>query len=187
MAPWGVKIVEMTPPGQETNEAQRFGEWVRQHGRAVRGYLLAMVRRADVADDLAQEVFCRAWQARHRYREQNAVRAYLVRIADRLVWSRARRAGRETTLDDAAWKELEPVSRGPDPVRTAEQAEAVEQLAAALARLTPVQQRVLLLRYYGQLGFAEIAETIDCPLNTTLSHCRRGLEMLRRLLVEEVR
>lgn len=177
----------MTRPGQQTDEAQRFGEWVRQHGRAVRGYLLAMVRRPEVADDLAQEVFCRAWQARDRYREQNAARAYLVRIADRLVCSRARRAGRETTVDHETWKELEPVSPGLDPAGTVQQAEAVQQLAAALARLTPVQQRVLLLRYYGQLGFAEIAETIGCPLNTTLSHCRRGLEMLRRMMVEEVR
>jgi RNA polymerase sigma-70 factor, ECF subfamily len=54
-----------------------------------------------------------------------------------------------------------------------------------LDRLSPPQRRVLLLRYYGQFTFAEIAEMIDCPLNTTLSHCRRGLEALRALLVEK--
>jgi DNA-directed RNA polymerase specialized sigma24 family protein len=43
----------------------------------------------------------------------------------------------------------------------------------------------LLLRYYGQLGFAEIADEIRCPLSTTLSHCRRGLETLRAILVEK--
>ncbi len=46
---------------------QLFTDWVRDHGKAVRGFLLALVRRGDVADDLCQEVFCRAWQARDRY------------------------------------------------------------------------------------------------------------------------
>lgn len=177
----------MTRPAQDTNEADRFAEWVRQHGRAVRGYLLAMVRRPELADDLAQEVFCRAWQARHRYCERGTARAYLVRIADRLVCSHGRRTRRETTLSEETWKGVEPVSKAEDPLKAVMQAEAAGQLAAALDRLSDVQQRVLLLRYYGQLSFSEIAETIDCPLNTTLSHCRRGLERLRRLLVEEVR
>ena len=65
------------------------------------------------------------------------------------------------------------------------QAEVNGQLAAALDQLSSPQRRVLLLRYFGQLTFAEIAEMTDCPLNTTLSHCRRGLETLRVLMVEK--
>jgi DNA-directed RNA polymerase specialized sigma24 family protein len=43
----------------------------------------------------------------------------------------------------------------------------------------------MLLRYYGQLTFEQIALTLGCPLNTALSHCRRGLERLRKQLVED--
>jgi RNA polymerase sigma-70 factor (ECF subfamily) len=170
--------------GRRANEDDRVANWAREHGRAVRGYLLAMVRRPNLADDLAQEVFCRAWQARSRYREQGNARAYLLRIADRLVCDRRRRAGREVTLDEDGWKQIEPVSGAVEPSRAVAQAEAASQLAAALDRLSPMQRRVLLLRYYGQLRFAEIAEIINCPLSTTLSHCRRGLIALRKLLVE---
>jgi RNA polymerase sigma-70 factor (ECF subfamily) len=145
---------------------------------------MAMVRRADVADDLAQEVFCRAWQARRRYREQGNARAYLLRIADRLLCDRYRRGGREVTLDEKQWKQREPASRAVDPCEAATQAEAASRLTAALDCLSPQQQRVLLLRYYGQLSFAEIAEMVHCPLNTALSHCRRGLMALKKLLVE---
>jgi len=60
-----------------------------------------------------------------------------------------------------------------------------ELLTAALNKLSPAQRRVLLLRYYGQMSFAEIASTIGCPLNTALSHCHRGLEALQALLVEK--
>jgi len=150
----------------------------------VRGYLLAIVRRAELADELTQEVFFRAWQARKRYREEGSARAYLLRIADRLACDRGRKAGREINLDEEKWQQIEPAGRDQEPADTLARREAATQLTAALQTLSPPQRRVLLLRYYGQLSFAEIAEIINCPLNTALSHCRRGLLALRKLLVE---
>lgn len=170
----------------ETSDAQRFEQWVREHEKAVRGFLRASLRQADLADDLCQEVFCRAWQARHRYREEGHTRAYLLRIADRLVCDHGRRGRPSANLDDTGWKRHEPMGRGGEPSQAVLLAEETEQLTAALDRLSPMQRRVLLLRYYGQMSFAEIAQAIDCPLNTTLSHCHRGLEALRKLLVERV-
>src|SRR5258708_40340526 len=103
------------------NDARRLAEeriarWVREHARAVRGYLLGMVRRADVADDLVQEVFQRAWQARERYRDEGHERAFLLRIADRLVIDRSRRLGLEINVDEATWHELEPAARDGRPL-----------------------------------------------------------------------
>jgi RNA polymerase sigma-70 factor (ECF subfamily) len=142
------------------------------------------VRRPDDAEDLAQEVFCRAWQSRGRYQEQGHARTYLLRIADRLACDRIRRKKPEQTLSDEGWQGREPYSSSGDPAQAAANTEAAEQLRAALGQLAPPQQRVLLLRYYGQLTFQEIAETLGCPLNTALSHCHRGLEVLRKQLAE---
>jgi RNA polymerase sigma-70 factor (ECF subfamily) len=141
-----------------------------------------MVRREDVADDLKQEVFYRAWAARGRYKEQGTSLAYLLKIADHLVCDRYRRHQAERNLDEEGWKRHAPLSPAPEPPETAACAEQIRQLLAVLDRLSPIQRRVLLLRYYGQLSFAEIAEAIACPLNTTLSHCHRALETLRKLL-----
>jgi RNA polymerase sigma-70 factor, ECF subfamily len=175
----------MTAVKQEMGDDERFAGWVREHGRAVQGFLLARVRHADLADDLYQEVFRRAWQARHRYGEQGKARAYLLQIADRLVTDHRRRDKHQVNLDAVGWKQCEPPSPMAEPSQAAVASEEMKRLAAVLEQLSPVQQRVLLLRYYGQMGFAEIAETIGCPLSTTLSHCRRGLETLRTLLVEK--
>jgi len=177
----------MSNPDPQMSNNGRFVDWGREHGRAVRGYLLAMVRREEMADDLAQEVFCRAWEARQRYREQGNARAYLLRIADRLVCDLWRKAKREVNLDQENWKRIEPASRDGTASGILRKAEAAEQLTAALDNLSPVQRRVLMLRYYGELSFAEIAEIVGCPLNTALSHCRRGLQTLRKLLVEDNR
>jgi RNA polymerase sigma-70 factor, ECF subfamily len=133
---------------------------------------------------LSQEVFCRAWRARADYREQGTARAYLLRIADRLVCDRGRRNGTQVNLDQDGWRRHEPICSAAGPLGAAMRAEENRQLAAALDQLSQPQRRVLLLRYFGQFTFAEIAEMIDCPLNTTLSHCRRGLDALRAMLVE---
>ena len=176
----------MTSRDRQNHDERRFADWGDEHGTAVWGYLLAMVRRADVADDLTQEVFCKAWAARDRYRENGTARAYLMRIADRLVFDRSRKSPREVTLDAENWEQIEPTSAASGPSQSAANAEAAGQLAEALDRLSPAQRRVVLLRYYGRLSFAEIAETVGCPLNTALSHCRRGLVALREILVEKV-
>ncbi len=159
--------------------------WVRDHGPAVRGYLMGIVRRADEADDLAQEVFCRAWQARARSREEGHARSYVLRIADRLAVDRMRRRRPEETLSAEGWRDKEPWTNSSNPAEAAVGSEAARRVKAALGQLTPMQERVLLLRYYGQLTFEQIAETLGCPLSTALSHCRRGLESLRKLLAED--
>jgi RNA polymerase sigma-70 factor (ECF subfamily) len=163
----------------------RLALWVHEHGRAVRGYLLGLVRCQDTADDLTQEVFRRAWEARERYQERGQARAYLLRIADRLACDRARKTGREVTVDADDWRRLEPAGEEASPPESLAQAETRRQLAAALDGLSPNQRRVLLLRYYGDLSFQEIAETMEAPLGTVLSHCRRGLAALRKLFVED--
>jgi RNA polymerase sigma-70 factor (ECF subfamily) len=163
----------------------RVIRWVTEHGVAVRGYVQGLVRRPELAEDLVQEVFRRAWQARERYEEQGSPRAYLLRIADRLVCDHGRRAHREITLDEVAWGEVEPFERGTAASDPLVDAEAKVALNAALDSLSPTQRRVLLLRYYGDMSFEEIATTIECPLNTALSHCRRGLLALRKMMTEK--
>jgi len=175
----------MANADQQASDERLFDQWTRDHAPAVRGYLLAMVRRVDIAEDLAQEVFLRAWKARQRYIEQGTARAYLFKIADRLVCDHGRKAGRENTVGEEAWKQMEPVENGGQPSDALARKEAAEQLTAAMGELSDMQRRILLLRFYGQLSFAEIAETVECPLNTALSHCRRGLLAMRKILVEK--
>ena len=122
----------MADRGRNTDEEHRFADWVREHGRVVRGFLLASVRRIDVADELSQEVFCRAWQARASYREQGAARAYLLRIADRLVCDRSRRNGTHVNLDHDGWEQHEPVCAAADPPAAAMRAEENRELGGGL-------------------------------------------------------
>jgi RNA polymerase sigma-70 factor (ECF subfamily) len=175
----------MTQTRQPSGGSERLAQWVRDHARPVRGYLLALVRSPDVADDLLQEVFRRAWQGQDRYCEQGTPRAYLLKIADRLACDWGRKARLEVQLDDEAWQQIEPSAGQLEPAEELDLDEARRELAAALESISPPQRRVLLLRYYGNLGFQEIAGIMNCPLGTVLSHCRRGLLAMRKLLAEK--
>jgi RNA polymerase sigma-70 factor (ECF subfamily) len=165
-------------------ESFPLAEWIREHGRAVRGYLFGMVRDEAAADDLCQEVFQRVWRARAGYVEAGQARAYLLRIADRVAIDhlRSRGRGREQLLDDEAWNRCEPSDRHVGPDAYAEHAETSARLRQALDGLTAPQRRILLLRFYSGLEFAEIAALVGCPLSTALSHCHRGLQALRKIL-----
>jgi len=177
----------------EDADRERLTHWVRDYSRAVRGFLGALLPSADLADDLTQEVFRRAWQARAGYRERGTPRAYLIRIADRLAcdWFRANGA-RQARREHASADPLMGDGRngggesGSDlaPELQLIRAEEQERLRMAIDRLTEPQRRVLMLRYFGNMEFAEIAATMEFPLSTALSHCRRGLLALRQLLAE---
>jgi RNA polymerase sigma-70 factor, ECF subfamily len=177
--------MSIEPKASDT--AERLARWVDQHGLAVRGYLRSLTGRRDVADDLAQEVFKRAWMARERYIDQGQERAYLLTIADRLACDVLRRKSRELGLEECSWQLLEPMAPEASPLETLVQREARATVEQALTGLTPVQRRVVLLRFYGDMTFQEISTAIECPLNTVLSHCRRALLALKQTLEEKVK
>jgi RNA polymerase sigma-70 factor, ECF subfamily len=172
----------MSDSSHRQTESELWAEWSQQHAKAVWGYLWGVLRRHDLADDLTQEVFCRAWQNRDRYQEQGKARFFFLRIADRLAIDYQRRAKREVNVVEDDWKRIEPTERTLSPLDSVQQQEMQTALATALDRLSPAQRRVLLLRYYSDMPFAEIASITESPIGTVLSHCRRGLLALRGLL-----
>ncbi|HEX4130563.1 MAG TPA: RNA polymerase sigma factor [Pirellulales bacterium] len=176
-------MTDRTPP---SDTEARLNRWVRTYAPALLGFLTASLRDRHRAEDLLQDVFCRAWEARNRYTEAGLERAYLWRIADRLARDHHRSRRREAPVDAETWSRIEPADDTlPGPDGALRRTEMLEQLHSAMNAVTEAQRRTLLLRYYGQLEFHEIAAILELPLNTVLSHARRGLAALRRVLVEE--
>lgn len=60
--------------------------------------------------------------------------------------------------------------------------ESTQQMMAALHRLPERQRQVLVLRYYGELSEAEIADALDVSTGTVKTHAHRGLAALEELL-----
>ena len=69
--------------------------------------------------------------------------------------------------------------------RNVETTEQDEKLRRAIDKLPENQRQVLLLRYYSNLKFVEIADMLGCPLNTALGRVHKAILKLRQLMGEE--
>jgi RNA polymerase sigma-70 factor, ECF subfamily len=150
-----------------------FSELVRRRQSWLRNLLRRLCRDAALADDLAQQVFLRAWRTVHTLRAVGAFSAWLRRLAIN-VWLAHRRGA-------AAPAESLEATPLPDPVASADASAALD-LDAALAQLSADERLCIVLAYSEGMSHAEISTSAGLPLGTVKSHIRRGSERLRTLL-----
>lgn len=170
----------MSPPGRP-QDADAFTEVVREHGDAVFGFVFRRIGDRATAEDLAQEVFLRAWRARGGYRAEGSMRGWLCVIAANVVRDHARRLRRRPS--EVLEPEFVDVPDTADPAARAEAADALERLRAALAGLPPRHREMFLLRERDGLSYKEIAAALDCPIGTVMSGLARARERLLQAVV----
>jgi RNA polymerase sigma-70 factor (ECF subfamily) len=110
-------------------------------------------------------------------------KAWLFRIATNKANDHWRSRGRERVAKEGlrlVTNEVHPAAG-----QRLEGAEQEERLRRAIELLPEAQRQVLVLRYYSNLKFVEIAEILGCPLNTALGRVHKGLIKLRQLMAEQ--
>lgn len=145
-------------------------------------FLYRMCGDPALAEELVQEVFLRALRAADRYRPQGKISTWLYRIASNVVRDHWRQQQRRPTVPLTEW------APPPDPSAEAEALANLDALRVRRALLDlPHQQRsALILRYYHDLSYQEIAEALVIPLGTVRSRLHNGLARLRDELHTEV-
>jgi RNA polymerase sigma-70 factor (ECF subfamily) len=157
-------------------DASAFEEIVRLYQRRVYGVALRIVRAHDVADDVTQEAFLRAWRSLERFDLGRPFGPWVCRIAANLAVNHVRSPrAREEGLPEA---HAETRSREPGPLGALLDAEGARVLEAALAELPQEQRAVLVLRAVEELSYAEIAESLGISAGTVMSRLYRARERL---------
>jgi RNA polymerase sigma-70 factor (ECF subfamily) len=157
-------------------------------------YVLRLVPREDVAQDILQDTFLRVIRNAQTYQPTAKVSTWIYTIARNLCLDRYRRqrVRREESLDAELFGE-EGLSlhnilhdpEAPDPSEQVAGERFMEKLAAALERLNPDQRDVFVLREVQGYKFTEIAELVGESENTVKSRMRYALQTLQRLLASE--
>jgi RNA polymerase sigma-70 factor (ECF subfamily) len=107
-------------------------------------------------------------------------KAWVFRIATNKANDHWRSQGRDKNAKDAM--RLVTDETAPDAGFQMENFEQQEKLKKAIEGLPEHQRQVLMLRYYGDLKFVEIAEILGCPLNTALGRMHKALLRLKQLM-----
>ena len=145
-------------------------------GEAPRLERLALMLTGDPerSADLAQDALLKAYRSWGRIRDDDPG-PYVRKILVNLVRNQHRRSLLERRKREAPILVAGSHDRQVDEALT---------IAAALSVLSPVKRAAILLRFYEDMPEADIAQTLDRPLNTVKSDIRRALEKLRPLLQE---
>jgi RNA polymerase sigma-70 factor (ECF subfamily) len=149
---------------------------VEEHYTSLYRYAYRLSGRGTDAEDLVQETFCKAQANLGQLRDAGRARPWLFSILRNAYLHRARSERQQTFLSlEAAGDVAEPP---PDPLPEIDP----EQLQAALNELPEVFRTPLILFYFEEFGYREIAEQMDLPLGTVMSRLARAKAHLRQRL-----
>jgi RNA polymerase sigma-70 factor (ECF subfamily) len=163
-----------------------FGILYERYVNKIYNYVYYRIGNQHDAEDLTARTFYRALDHIERYVDQGApFSAWLYRIAHNLVanWHRDQSRRKIISLEDIKLS----VQRRQGPDQMAEQNEEKDDLLAAIRRLPPDRQQLLILKFVEGMSNAEIGKVMDRSEGAIKSLYHRTLLSLREMLDPEGR
>lgn len=161
------------------------------YGPRLYGYFLRATGRHHDAEDLLGELTLRLVRRLGKYDHRGRFEPWLFRIAANMVRDRIRRRKAKplavslSVEDDTGDTLADKLPASQDPVDgSLLSAETSEELHQALQSLDDTTREIILLRFFGQMSFKELAETFQAPLGTVLARVHRGLKALRKMMAK---
>jgi RNA polymerase sigma-70 factor, ECF subfamily len=152
----------------------------------IHGVVLRVLRSADHAAEVTQEVFVDVWRQAARYSpEKGSVLAWMTTVAHRRAVDRVRSVSSEVARDDryaaaTADRAVDGVWMG------VEQRLDAAMVRKGMASLTAIQREAITLAYFGGYSQSQVAQLLNLPLGTVKTRIRDGLIGLRNALGAEL-
>ncbi|MCH5219936.1 MAG: sigma-70 family RNA polymerase sigma factor [Muribaculaceae bacterium] len=164
---------------------QAFDIVLERHKDRVFNYIYNMVKDEDLANDIFQETFVKAIMTikQGRYSADGKFASWISRIAHNAVIDHFRQEKSQGTVstDDTEYDVLNRRDLSEDTIEDVIIDKSIRDDIRSLIRSLPAEQRqVLVMRYYNNLSFKEIAEKTGVSINTALGRMRYAILNLRR-------
>jgi RNA polymerase sigma-70 factor (ECF subfamily) len=179
------RLVELALDGDE----EAFGLLVRRYQRRLTAFLSQLVGDLELARELSQEAFVRAWSALSRFDPRYRFSTWLFRIAHNLGIDQLRRRRLKTVSlyrTDAEGDEVEVIvpDAKKDPLGHLENHALASELRQVIDELRPEYRELVLLRHFAGLSYQEIADFKEMPLGTVKNKLFRAHSVLRTALAD---
>ncbi len=175
-------------------ESRAGEELVARHFPALMRYLQRLTGSDHLAEELHQQTWASVLEHLDRFDASPAgaapnaatgggFRPWLFRIAT----NKANDYWRSRKREDGAKSGMRLVveNLAPDASHRMAAGEQESKLRHAISLLSENQRQVLLLRYYGDMKFSEIARMLGCPLNTALGRMHKAMLRLKELMADD--
>ena len=165
-------------------DAGAFEQLYRRHKGALYRFVLRSIRDRAVAEELYQEIWMRAIEARERYVVQAKFTTWLYTIAHNRLVDHWRRRGLSLVALDQDESALSSLPAGADyePQRVLEAKQGLARFAIALDALPLAQREVFLLHHEAELSLAEIARATGASEEAAKSRLRYALSKLKEAM-----
>ena len=155
---------------------------VERHQERIRNLLFSMFHDPAVVDDMAQEVFIKAFQALPRFRSESSFYTWIYRIAvnksrDEIRRRKVRRFFSFQPLDEGVEKELHDRLGN-----RADERDSRELVQMGLQMVPEKFRTAIVLKDIEGLSYEEMADVMQCEIGTVKSRLSRGRAMLRKAL-----
>ncbi|MCO4744068.1 MAG: RNA polymerase sigma factor [Proteobacteria bacterium] len=131
------------------------------------------------AVDVTQEVFIKAMRERRFFDAEFKMKAWLFRVTSNLCFNLVRDRKRRGAILEGMQRPTFLAPKQSDKVFAGEQQ---AQILAAMERLSENHREILMLRYYSDLSYAEISDTLNVRLGTVMSRLSRAKGRLMEVL-----
>lgn len=166
-----------------------FDVLLERHQKRVYNYILHLVKDVDVADDVFQETYIKIITTikQGRYYADGKFASWQLRIAHNVVIDHFRQEKSESTVstDEADYDLLNRRELADGTIEDELIETAIRNDVRHLIKALPTEQRqVLVMRYYSNMSFKEIADRTGVSINTALGRMRYAIINLRRIAEE---
>ncbi|MCB0730428.1 MAG: RNA polymerase sigma factor [Ignavibacteriae bacterium] len=142
------------------------------------GYLFKFSNTKDFTEDLFQETLIKVWKGFKKYNHQQKFSSWLFTIAHNVAMDNLRSIKNNKTYTDLTIVEQKLSSENLESKIIIN--ETLEIINKTVEQLSNKQKTVFLLRQHGEMTFKEIAEAINEPLNTVISHMHYAMKKIRK-------
>ena len=163
--------------GCKDGDSESFSELVDLYARRCYGYFYRLCGDRSLSDDLLGELFVKLVEKIESYKG-GAFESWLFKVASNIFYDHLRSRQRQQKLLEAHKAELELEQQ----YARYDDGEISDKLQKQLAKLDDDTRQLIVLRFYSQMSFKEMAEMRSEPIGTTLSKLHRGLKKLRQLM-----
>ena len=167
--------------GCKSGDAESFSEVVDIYANRAYGYFYRLTGNRETSDDLLSELFVKLVEKISSFKG-GSFESWLFKIASNIFYDYLRDKQRQKKLFNAQKRQFES-----EEVTYAKESgsERIDELQTQLGRLDTDTRELIMLRFYSQASFKEIAAMRSEPIGTTLSKLHRGLKKLQKLMEQK--